>query len=89
MHSGSDNQRKTQPTRRPVDQSLLVHLSSADTTTGSDKRRQFFEDFNGEHTASYGVISLIAATDARLIGKAGAAQRNLQNQVSPSCVYLG
>lgn len=89
MNGGSKNQRTNEFPRRPVDQSLLVSFSSADGTNGSEKRRQFLEDFNGEHTATYGVMNLIAASDPRLIEKAGAGQFKLPNQNAPSCVYLG
>jgi hypothetical protein len=93
MRNIAENLSKTQPSVMPVDQSLLTYSKPADALSGQDKRRQFLEDFNGEHTASH-VINLIAAADLRGIDKAGIekagmGQHNLANQILPSCVYLG
>jgi hypothetical protein len=71
-----------------VDQSLLTYPSSANGLGGTDKRRRFLEDFNGEHTASR-VIGLIAAADLRGLEKSELGQGNASGQVSPSCIYLG
>jgi hypothetical protein len=79
----------TQSLPRPVDQSLLSHPSVAGLLEGSDKRRQFLEDFNGEHTSSTSVMNLLAAADLRGIENAGMAPQNLAYQTPPSCVYLG
>ena len=89
MKSGPNIHCTTQTVRKPVDQSLLNRGASPDGTNGSEKRRQFLEDFNAEHTETYGVINLIAASDSKLIEKAGLGQFRMQNSATPSCVYLG
>jgi hypothetical protein len=83
-----ENRNRAQSLVKPMDQSLLRHPSGADTLSGSDKRKQFLEDFNGEHTAAH-VISLIAAADLKRIDKLGLGQGKMQCQISPSCIYLG
>jgi hypothetical protein len=90
MNNRPVNRGTNRPSTRPTDQSILLRVSSSDANNGSETSRRFLEDFNMEHSASFGAMNLIAASkDSRSKEQVPRGHRHQVYPTLPSCVYLG